>query len=128
MVGDRPENGGNSHSSGKIEVSNKPSMNKKPTMMELRSFPTKSKNIDLALEISSDDYAKVGRCLLEDDTGAKIANFESSKRGNIKDINDAVFKEWLKGSGKLPVMWKTFLVCLKEAELNSLHDLVYDKL
>ncbi len=94
-------------------------MGDKPSMLEFRSFPAESGNMDLALLIST-EYKEVGRCLLEDESGARISAIESNQNGNIKNINDEIFQEWKKGSGKMPVTWETVLVCLRQAGLVEL--------
>ncbi len=112
----------------KPHVHDKAGVDDQLTMTVLRNFPVKSRKIDLASRISSSNYKRFGRCLLADDTGAKLSIIESTHRGKIQDINDEVFQEWLAGSGKEPVLMETFLGCLEEAGLKSLMKDIRDEL
>ncbi len=100
--------GNTPHTGGKPGVHGKAGIDDPPTMTVLCNFPGKSGKIDLASRISSSNCKRFGRCLLADETGAKLSTIESTHRGKILDINDEVFQEWLAGSGKEPVLWEHF--------------------
>jgi len=38
----------------------------------------------------------------------------------VVNINDDIFHQFLIGSGKKPVNWRTFVECLKKSELETL--------
>ncbi len=91
----------------------------KPKMIDFRSFPGQKGKIDLAQGIS-DHYIEFDRCLLNDNSGEKVYKIEITEHWKMIAINDAVFFEWQLGNGRSPVTWKTFLLCLIEAELIQL--------
>ena len=90
----------------------------RPTILQLRSF---AGNIDFAEQVT--DYKRFGSCLLNADTGSKIANIVASNQGNVVNINNDIFNEFLIGRGLRPVNWRTFIECL---ERSGLHVLVED--
>ncbi len=89
-------------------------------MEEIRSFKkTDGRVIDLVTEIGT-DYKKIGRILLKNDR--KVANIETSKRGQVEDIVDEILTVWLKGGGRKPVTWETLVTVLRESGLVVLAD------
>ena len=89
----------------------------RPTLLELQHFPTKEGFEDIVAEIQN-DYVPFGIRLLEDSNGVKIKGIAMSKFGNTVDITVEVLSQWLLGKGRRPVIWRTFVECLRESGLN----------
>ena len=91
----------------------------RPTLLELQHFPTKDGFEDIVAEIQS-DYKSFGIRLLEDSNGVRIKGIEISSRDDTVAITVEILREWLKGRGRTPVTWQTFVKCLRESDLNVL--------
>ena len=88
-----------------------------PTLPELQRFPVKDTFKDIVAEIQN-DYEQFGTILLEDSNGVKIKGIAMSKLGDPVAITVEILREWLKGKGRTPVTWRTFVKCLRESGLN----------
>ena len=95
----------------------------RPSLMELRSFPSKGGTVDIAEQIST-KYKDFGICLLNDDSGAILSSIEHSYGPHINDILIQIFTKWLLGSGKRPETWTVFVNCLRVVKLNILADTI----
>ena len=73
--------------------------------------------MNLAEEIGSD--STFGILILEDNYGTIMSSIKNSN-SDIAERNKEIFRRWLKGIGKNPVTWKTFLAVLKEAGYPNL--------
>ena len=98
-----------------------------PTLPELRHFPVKNKFRDIVGEIAN-DYQHFGILLLEDEKGNRVKSIERSKLQNPVDITVEILRQWLHGSGRLPVTWKILVECLREAKLNAAAGYIVDAL
>jgi len=87
-------------------------------MQVLRSFPPDG--TDFAVHIV--DYRGFGRCLLEDNDGVKVASIAATNQGNVVNINDDIFNEFLIGRGKRPMNWRSFIECLEKSGLYMLSE------
>lgn len=92
-----------------------------PTLDALRHFRLKDGHIDTAAEIGS-DYEKFGTLLLEDKKGNKVDSIAKFKHYSPVDITVEILKQWLQGKGRKPVVWETFVKCLRDTDLNVLAD------
>ena len=94
----------------------------RPEMQEFYSLKSAqmSETINIIERIGA-DYKQFGTLLLQDKTGQKISSFES-KFSEPSDINAQIFREWLKGSGLLPVAWATLVRTLRDAKMITLAD------
>ena len=86
-------------------------------MTDLLSFKLRKDTIDITNEIGT-DYEKFGVLLLGN--ANKVDNIKKSNQYQVKDIVVQIIKVWLKGSGKTPVTWETFVWALKESGLAVL--------
>ena len=81
------------------------------------------KSFDVAERIGR-SYKKVGGELLEDSSGNKVENIWTDNLHMVVDTNVAILKEWLKGSGKRPVTWRTLIQVLEKCgELELAQDI-----
>ena len=95
--------------------------NKRPNMVELRQLKLpkiihddeKSSNFDIAERIGL-SYKKVGGELLEDSSGNRVEIIWTDNFHQVVDTNVDILKEWLKGSGKRPVTWRTLIQVLEK--------------
>lgn len=92
-----------------------------PTLPELLNFPGRKRKINTAQEIGT-KYMNFGIQLLKDKTGAKVAAITDKHRGNAEPINIEILREWLAGSGKEPVSWRTLIEVLRDIGLGVLAD------
>ena len=67
--------------------------------------------MNLAQEI---DYFECGVLLLDDKTGARMRAIGKELNRNACDINYRIFEEWLSGSGKKHVTWRTLITVLQK--------------
>ena len=65
-------------------------------------------------------YAELGMHLLDDRNGDTIASQEEQFQRNPVKIATAVYKNWISGTGRKPISWRTLLGVLRDIELNSL--------
>ena len=91
-----------------------------PTMMELSCLETSTKGrINIIREIGT-NYHSLGTHLLQDRTGARVANISSNKGTSTEEATQEILRQWLEGSGQLPVTWMTLIEALEKAELHRL--------
>ena len=90
----------------------------KPTMRELKKFPGKSGSFNILQQIGA-NYKDFGIFLLKDDTGAKTSTIVKQEKGDVGEINQAIFQNWIDGKG-MPCTWKILVECLRDVELNVL--------
>ena len=67
-------------------------------------------------------YSKLGILLLKDDTGAIVEALERQHLLNVEEINMAIFRKWLQGTGAQPVAWSTLIDVLRKIGLGTLAD------
>ena len=65
-------------------------------------------------------YDNFGILLLEDKEGDQISNIEKRLQKDPEDIVRQVMRLWLKGRGKKPVTWATFVAVLQDVGLEKL--------
>ena len=97
-----------------------------PTFLELRHFPVKDGFKDIVGEIAN-DYQSFGIPLLNDEMGTRIRSIERTQQNPV-DITVDILRQWLLGSGRLPVTWQILVECLKEAKLHTAAEYIEDKL
>ena len=99
----------------------------RPTLPELQHFPVKDGYNDIVSEIAN-DYQNFGILLLNDENGDKVANIKSAQLQNPVAITREILRQWLHGSGRLPVTWQILVECLREAKLNTAAGYIVDAL
>ena len=93
--------------------------NERPSMVELRHLKLHKvshddeKSFDIAERIGL-SYKKVGGELLEDSGGNRVEIIWTNNFHKVVDTNVDILKEWLKGSGKRPVTWRTLIQVLEK--------------
>ena len=79
---------------------------------------------DILTEIQN-EHKRFGTLLLKDDSGNIIKGIEkASTNGNPVDITVEILRQWLQGTGRLPVTWQTLVECLRDAKLNVAADYI----
>ena len=99
----------------------------RPTLPELQHFPTKDGFRDIVGEIAN-EYQNFGIPLLNDTNGDKVESIKKAQLQSPVAITREILRQWLHGSGRLPVTWKILVECLKEAELNTAAGYIVDAL
>ena len=99
----------------------------RPTLPELRHFPVKGGFKNIVGEIEN-DYQNFGILLLKDEKGNRVKRIKSAQLQNPVDITVEILRQWLHGSGRLPVTWEILVECLKEAKLNTAAGYIVDAL
>ena len=90
-----------------------------PTLREFIRFPAAGGNINLAQEIGT-NYTYFGIFLLKDDNGHRTDAIVMELEKRAKDINERIFRLWVKGEGLQPVSWATLVSVLQDMGLNTL--------
>ena len=67
-------------------------------------------------------YAEIGTALLEDKHGIYLEIIVMDNHGRVSAIVSEIFRTWLQGGGKLPVMWKTLISTLRMVRMLRLAD------
>ena len=98
----------------------------RPTLPELQHFPTKDGFKDIVGEIAN-DYQNFGILLLNDEMGNRIRSIERTQQNPV-DITVDILRQWLQGSGRLPVTWQILVECLREEKLNTAAGYIVDAL
>ena len=75
--------------------------------------------VSIPVEIAT-KYTQFGTLLLDDRTGSKVTSLEHEHHKNSAKINTEILRQWLNGSGKKPVTWKTLVEVLHDIELSTL--------
>lgn len=89
-------------------------------MNDIRSFKLQNGDtIDLVMKIGI-DYREFGLQILRDVDAVNI--IEQDCREKSMSIVEKILVEWLKGRGKRPVTWNTFVECLRKSKLIELAD------
>ena len=88
----------------------------KPTMPLLLSFPG---NMNIAQQIGA-SYTVFGTLLLNDDNQERVTALANQFRNEASEVNMAILREWLKGSGVKPVTWSKLVEVLKKCKLDEL--------
>ena len=70
-----------------------------------------------------------GRLLLKDTTGVRVNLLIHEHRPVVSEIIQAIFEEWLRGTGRQPVTWLTLVEVLSdpEIELDTLAGYIRDE-
>ena len=89
-----------------------------PTLDVLRHFPMKESFVDIPEKIAT-DYKRFGTQLLKDSDGSKVRIIEMKHQDPV-DITVEILQQWLQGRGRMPIMWQTFVQCLRDTDLNVL--------
>ena len=85
-----------------------------PTMPLLLSFPG---NINIAQQIGT-TYTVFGTFLLNDDNQKRVTALARQCTNDASEINMAILREWLQGSGVKPVTWGKLVEVLKKCRLD----------
>ena len=92
----------------------------RPTMRNLKKFPSKhGQDINIPLQIGT-DYRTFGTFLLVDDSGTIVSGIEMAMMSDAERINEAILMRWIGGKGKQPLTWDTLVTCLRDSELKTL--------
>ena len=86
----------------------------KPTMPLLLSFPG---NINIAQQIGTTSTV-FGTLLLNDDNQERVTALARQFGNEASEVNMAILREWLKGSGVTPVTWGKLVEVLKKCRLD----------
>ena len=87
-------------------------------MMEILCLETSTnERINIIREIGT-KYHSLGTHLLQDKTGARVANISENRRP--EEATREILRQWLEGSGQEPVTWRTLIEALDKAELHRL--------
>ena len=79
---------------------------------------------DIVAEIQN-NHEHFGTLLLEDTNGNVVKGIEkANNNGDPVDITVEILRQWLQGSGRLPVTWQTLIKCLRGAKLNVAADYI----
>ena len=99
------------------------SATERPTLVKLLKFPIRDgeSHINIIEKIGT-DYNTFGVLLLEDKTGDKVKSLESHYKEDPERINQEIFRRWLRGEGKQPVMWKTLIEVLHDSRLSCVSE------
>ena len=89
--------------------------------MDLLAFPGKNGDIDIPEQIGT-KYTRFGIFLLNDPTGARVKAIVKKHHEDAQEINLEILQEWLEGSGKQPLTWKTLVDVLCKTGLSKLAD------
>jgi hypothetical protein len=73
-----------------------------------KSSDGNEKSFDVTQEIAR-SYKKIGGELLQDSSGKRVAIIYKDNFHKVVDTSVAILEEWLEGSGKLPVTWRTLI-------------------
>ena len=90
-----------------------------PNLVELITFPGKSKEINIPEQ--STNYTSFGILLLNDSNAAQVKTIET-KYHDTQEINLEMLQQWIEGSGKQPVTWRTLVDVLCKIGLTTLAD------
>ena len=102
------------------------SLDGKPILRQFHVFTCASGSIHIVQEVTS-ECEKLGILLWL--PPPLVSNTMSSKaHGNIEDKCRNIIDMWLKGKGKLPVIWRTFIDVLKEMKYLELADNIFKEL
>ena len=86
----------------------------KPTMPLLLSFPG---NMNIAQQIGTTSTV-FGTFLLNDDNQERVTALAKQFGHEASEVNMAILREWLKGSGVKPVTWGKLVEVLKKCRLD----------
>ncbi len=67
-----------------------------------------------------------GIFLLNDDIGSVVEALVLQHREDSMAINMAILRKWMEGVGRQPVTWQTLVEALRDSELNTLADDIYE--
>ena len=93
----------------------------RPTMMELIRFRGRERRINIPQEISTKCH-QIAVLLLEDSTGARIRSMEQKHSNSPEEINLNILEQWIEGTGRKPVTWRTLVEVLYDVQLITLAD------
>ena len=88
----------------------------KPTMPLLLDFPG---NMNIAQQIGTTSTV-FGTFLLKDDNQVRVTALARQFGNEANEINMAILREWLLGSGVKPVTWGKLVEVLKKCKLDEL--------
>ena len=92
-----------------------------PNLVELITFPGKSKEINIPEQIGT-KYTSFGVLLLNDSNAAQVKAIENKYHEDAQEINLEILRQWIEGSGKQPVTWRTLVDVLCKIGLTTLAD------
>ena len=91
----------------------------RPTVEEILQTPSPSSNI---LHQIGDKHWELCAYLLHDKNGSRAKAITEQHRGNAYTISREIMSEWLRGSGRQPVSWRTLDGVLRIMQLRELAD------
>ena len=101
-------------------LANTPPLGTKPTLPELLKFTcTDERVLNVPVEIET-KYVKFSAFLLDDSTGSRVKIMAHKHLNDAERINTEIIQEWLTGTGKHPVNWRTLVEVLRDIELSAL--------
>ena len=92
-----------------------------PNLVELITFPGKSKEINIPAQIGT-KYTSFGILLLNDSNAAQVKSIETKYHEDAQEINLEILRQWIEGIGKQPVTWRTLVDVLCKIGLTTLAD------
>ena len=90
-----------------------------PTMMDLVRFQGRERRINIPQEIGI-NYRQFGILLLEDTNVSRVRTMEHKHQRDAEQINMEILEQWVSGSSKQPVTWRTLMEVLRDVELSEL--------
>ena len=96
------------------------SLDAKPILRQFHVFTCASGSFDIVQKVTS-ECEKLGILLWLPEALVSIT-MSSKSRGNLEDKCRNIIYLWLKGQGKVPVTWRTFIDVLKEMKYLELAD------
>ena len=64
-------------------------------------------------------YPTLGIFLLEDDNGVLVEAIEQENHHKVEGITCAIFKRWIRGTGRKPTTWRTLVGVLRQSQLAT---------
>ena len=92
----------------------------KPTLPQILAFPFKT-GVDNIVKKIAGSRDVFGFLLLEDDDGAIISSLSAHHQSPIECTLDIV-RYWIRGYGRQPISWDTFIDTVRKAGLIRLAD------
>ena len=90
-------------------------------MEELIIFPGRNNEINIPEQIGT-KYTSFSILLLSDSNAARVKAIEKKYHEDAQEINLEILRQWIEGSGKQPVAWRTLVDVLCKIRLKTLAD------
>ena len=87
--------------------------------MECIRFRGRERRINIPQEIGI-KYHDFGLFLLEDENRQRVKAIAQEYTNRAEEINKEIFEQWITGTDKHPITWKTLTEVLHDLELGTL--------